>query len=89
MKRKLKNRAKAPKRAPHKLQLSISWGGYTGWIANLEKLLRKPRTIRIEIIGSGEIEADAALRIREALLTRSPRTRVIMNAAPLCRTVPS
>jgi hypothetical protein len=81
MKRKVKNRAKAPKRAPHKLQLSISWGGYTSWIANLEKLLRKrPRTVRIEIIGSGEIEADAALRIREALLTRSPRTRVIMNA---------
>ena len=81
MKRKLKNRAKAPKRAPHKLQLSISWGGYTTWIANLEKVLRKrPRSIRIEIIGSGEIEADAALRIREALLTRSSRTRVIMNA---------
>lgn len=81
MKRKLKNRAKVAKRAPHKLQLTISWGGYTGWIANLEKLLRKrPRTIRIEIVGSGEIEADAALRIREALLTRSPRTRVIMNA---------
>jgi len=71
------------KRAPHKLQLMISWSDsyYVKWIANLEKLLRKkPRTVRIEIIGNGEISADAALLIREALLKRSPRTQIIMNA---------
>jgi hypothetical protein len=84
MKRKAahaKKTAKCAKRVPHKLQLTISWGGYTEWIAKLEKLLReKPRTVRIEIVGSGEVPADAALLIREALLKRSPRTRVIMNA---------
>src|SRR3954463_15885602 len=39
------------KRAPHKLQLMISWSDsyYVKWIANLEKLLRKnPRTVRME-----------------------------------------
>lgn len=86
MKRKTKRAksakcAKPAKRAPHKLQLKMSWGGHTDWIANLEKLLRKrPRTVRIEIIGSGEVSADDALLIREALLKRSPRTRIVMNA---------
>src|SRR6476659_7347794 len=83
MKRKAKcaNTVKRAKRAPHKLQLTISWGGYTEWIAKLEKLLReKPRTVRIEIVGTGEVSADSALLIREALLKRSPRTHLIMNA---------
>jgi hypothetical protein len=80
MKRKTK-RSKSAGRAPHKLQLKMSWGGHIEWIANLEKLLRKrPRKIRIEIIGSGEVSADSALLIREALLKRSPRTQVIINA---------
>jgi hypothetical protein len=76
MKRKLK-------RGPHKLQLTISWSNsyYIDWVARLEKLLRKkPRSVRIEIIGNGEIPADAALLIRAALLERSPRTRILTNA---------
>lgn len=71
------------KRAPRKLQLTISWGNsyYIEWTAKLEKLLRKkPRTVRIEIVGTGEIPADAALLIRAALLERSPRTCILINA---------
>jgi hypothetical protein len=74
MKRKLK-------RAPHKLDLSVSWGNYAEWVANLERILRKkPRTVRIELVGAGEISADAALRIRAALLARSPRTSIVTHA---------
>jgi hypothetical protein len=70
-------------RSRHKLQLSISWTNsyYLDWLARLEKLLRKkPRTIQIDIIGTGEISADTALMIRSALMERSPRTRIVVNA---------
>jgi hypothetical protein len=83
MKRKVRRaaRVKSARRTSNKLQLAICWGGYIEWIVKLEKLLRdKPRTVRIEIVGSGEVSADTALMIREALLKRSPQTRVIMNA---------
>jgi hypothetical protein len=65
-----------------KMELSVSWGtSYYRWVAELEKVLRKkPRTLRIDIIGAGEVDADAALLIRSALLARSPKTRIIMNA---------
>jgi hypothetical protein len=65
-----------------KMELSVSWGtSYYRWVADLEKVLRKkPRTVRIDIIGSGEVDADAALLIRSALLARSPKTRIITNA---------
>jgi hypothetical protein len=43
-------------------------------------LAKKPRTLQIEIIGSGEIPADSALRFRTALMERSPKTRVVTNA---------
>jgi hypothetical protein len=71
------------KRLSNKLQLSACWSNayYINWVAKLEKLLRKqPRTVRIEMIGSDEIPADAALLIREALLQRSAQTRVVINA---------
>jgi hypothetical protein len=41
---------------------------------------KKPRTLQIEIIGSGEIPADSALRFRAALMERSPKTRIVTNA---------
>jgi len=65
-----------------KMELTVSWGtSYYRWAAELEKVLRKkPRTLRIDIIGSGEVDADAALLIRSALLARSPKTRIITNA---------
>src|SRR2546423_12398514 len=70
------------KRSPRKLQLMISWSSYyIEWVAKLEKLLReKPRKVQSEIVGSGEIPADSALLIRDALLKRSSRTRVSMKA---------
>jgi hypothetical protein len=43
-------------------------------------LAKRPRTLQIEIIGTGEIPADSALRFRAALMERSPKTRIVMNA---------
>jgi len=74
---------KGSTRGGRKLQLRISWGYsyYIEWLAKLEKLLRqKPRTIQIDIIGTGEISPDTALLIRTALMERSPKTRIITHA---------
>src|SRR5439155_3587926 len=58
-----------------------SWGNYVEQIAELKRVLaKKPRTLQIEIIGTGEIPADTALRFRTALMERSPKTRVVTNA---------
>src|SRR5579859_2919091 len=58
-----------------------SWGNYVEQIAELKRVLaKKPRTLQIEIIGTGEIPADSALRFRTALMDRSPKTRVVTNA---------
>ncbi len=58
-----------------------SWGNYVEQIAELRRVLaKKPRTLQIEIIGTGEIPADSALRFRTALMERSPKTRVVTNA---------
>src|SRR5690349_43346 len=58
-----------------------SWGNYVEQIAELKRVLaKKPRTLQIEIIGTGEIPADSALRFRRALMERSPKTRVVTNA---------
>jgi hypothetical protein len=43
-------------------------------------LAKKPRKLHIEIIGTGEIQADTALRFRAALMERSPQTRIVTNA---------
>jgi hypothetical protein len=43
-------------------------------------LARKPRVIRIEMIGEGEIPADTALLIRSILMKRSPETKVVTDA---------
>ena len=58
-----------------------SWGNYVERVAELERLLAKrPRTLKIEIVGTGEIPADAALRFRAALMERSSRTRIVTHA---------
>ena len=58
-----------------------SWGNYVERIADLERALaKKPRVLRIEIVGTGEIPADVVLRFRAALMERSPRTRIVTNA---------
>jgi hypothetical protein len=57
------------------------WGNYVQRIAELERALaKKPRVLRIEIVGTGEMPPDVALRFRNALMDRSPRTRIVTNA---------
>ena len=66
-----------------KLQLTITYrqSYYIDLLARLEKLLRrKPCSLCIDMIGIGEIPADAALLIRSALITRDRKTRLIINA---------
>jgi hypothetical protein len=43
-------------------------------------LARKPKVLRIEMIGDGEIPADIALLIRSILMKRSPETKIVTNA---------
>ena len=42
-------------------------------------LARKPKVLRIEMIGDGEIPADTALLIRSILMQRSPETKLVTN----------
>ncbi len=54
---------------------------YIERIAELERaLLKKPKVLQIEIVGTGEIPADVALRFRAALMERSPKTRIVTHA---------
>ena len=58
-----------------------SYGNYVERIADLERTLaKKPRVLQIEIVGTGEIPADVALRFRAALMERSPQTRIVTHA---------
>ena len=58
-----------------------SYGNYVERIADLERALaKKPRVLRIEIVGTGEIPADVALRFRSVLMERSPKTRIVTDA---------
>ena len=58
-----------------------SYGNYVERIAELERALaRKPRVLQIEIVGTGEIPADVALRFRTALLERPANTRLVTHA---------
>ena len=50
-------------------------------VAKLEKAIaKKPRILRIEMLGNGEIPADTALLMRSILLTRSPKTKLVTHA---------
>ena len=54
---------------------------YIDRVAKLETaILKKPRSIQINLIGEGEIPADTALLFRSVLLRRSPKTLIITNA---------
>jgi hypothetical protein len=67
---------------PFKLEI-FTYGNsyYIDRVAELEKALaRKPRRLQLDLVGVGEISADAALRIRAALLARSPKTQIITHA---------
>ena len=64
-----------------RFQLKITYGSCIERIAELERVLRKkPRTLHIDIVGTGETPADSALLIREALMARSPKTRIVTHA---------
>jgi hypothetical protein len=69
---------------PRPFQLKLLGYGncyYIERIARLEALLaRKPRLLQIDLIGVGEVPADAALLIRSVLMSRWPKTRVITRA---------
>ena len=69
------------KQGLRRFRLEVRWGNYVERIAELERALaKKPRVLQIEIVGTGEIEADVALRLRAALMERSPSTRIVTNA---------
>ena len=58
-----------------------SYGNYVERIADLERALaKKPRVLQIELVGTGEIPADVALRFRAVLMERSPKTRIVTSA---------
>jgi hypothetical protein len=58
-----------------------SWTDYVERIDELERALaKKPRELHIEIVGTGEISADSALRFRAALTERSMKTRIVTHA---------
>lgn len=64
-------------------QLKILYGQvhYFAQFAKLQAAIRrKPRTLQINMIGTGEIPPDWALLIRAILLKRFPGTRLITNA---------
>ncbi len=64
-------------------QLKILYGQvhYLAQVAKLEAAVRrKPGTLRIDMIGIGEIPPDWALLIRSILLKRSPKTKLVTNA---------
>ena len=72
------------KRRVCKFQLRLpSYGAfyYLDRIAKLETALaRKPRVLRLDMLGNGEIPADTALLIRSILMKRSPQTKLVTNA---------
>lgn len=58
-----------------------SWSDYVERISELERVLeKKPSELHIEIVGTGEISADSALRFRAVLMERSPKTRILTHA---------
>jgi hypothetical protein len=75
---------KRPSQRARRLQLRIisySNSHYIERTAKIEKLLaEKPRSLRLEMIGIGEIPADMALLLRSVLIARSPTTRLITHA---------
>jgi len=72
------------KRRVCKFQLRLpSYGAfyYLDRIAKLETALaKKPRVLRLDMLGNGEIPADTALLIRSILMKRSPQTKLVTNA---------
>src|SRR5688500_257855 len=75
----MKNRSRQGLR---RFQVEVSsYGNYVDRIIELERALaKKPRILRIELVGTGEVQADVALRFRAVLMERSPKTRIVTMA---------
>src|SRR5689334_1564492 len=79
---------KMKKRSSHRrfeLRLICSFCSGTDYyierIARLEAMLaRRPRTLQIDLIGSGALTADFALLFRSVILGRSPVTEIVTRA---------
>jgi hypothetical protein len=69
---------------PRRFKLEIlAYGNsyYIDRVGELEAALAKrPKLLQLDLVGAGEISADAALRLRAVLLARSPKTQVITHA---------
>jgi len=72
---------KTKRRCPAKLILKLRYNSCIDEACKLETMLaKKPASVKIDILGVGELPPDSALLIRSVLLARSPRTHVITNA---------
>jgi len=75
-----------PRQGHRRFQLELlAYGNlyYIERVAELEKALaKKPRSLQLDMVGVGEISADAALRIRAALLARSSKTKRWTASSP-------
>ncbi|MBE0542415.1 MAG: hypothetical protein IH623_13670 [Verrucomicrobia bacterium] len=73
---------KRPRQGRRRFTVEVrSWGNYVERLAEFERALaKKPKELQIEIVGAGEIPADAALRFRAALIERSARTWIVTHA---------
>ncbi len=61
--------------------LSYAERHYIDCVTRLESVLAtRPSALRLELIGMGEIPADAALLVRSVLLERAPETHLITQA---------
>jgi hypothetical protein len=73
-----------PRKKLSRFQLGISPYGNFYYIERIRKLeaalARKPRSLRIDMVGIGEIPADSVLLMRSILMNRSPKTHLITNA---------
>jgi len=72
------------KRRVCKFQLSLPCYASSYFLKQALKLetalARKPRVLRLEMIGDGEIPADTALLMRSILMNRSPKTQLVTVA---------
>jgi len=68
----------------HRFQVEVRYYANSYYIKRVAKLQRalekQPGVLRIEIVGVGEIPADAALRFRAVLLERMSATRILTHA---------
>jgi hypothetical protein len=70
-----------PTRSQFTLKILFAHVHYIAQVAKLEAAVRRqPRTLRINMVGNGEIPPDFALLIRSILLGRSPQTKLVTNA---------